>query len=334
MKIVIWNLKNIGETKLTNSTNAIMAAKGFGSNVLDFMINLVMGNSIWSSVNPSLDPADVFVVIELKCGGQAKDADASDGAAVNFLKTVVTAMNTVVSKTPSLNGKYLYDAAPPKIIGHHETVGVIFNTKVLTYKSGKVLRDSKKNFLLPRAPYAAWFQHIPTAQNLLITGLHAPPPGGGANRFKSPICFATKLPSVPELMTLPSTTTVLIGGDYNCSPKDTWKSKGVNLTPFDNPSPPAAKDLTLTNYRTLLPANTLSSVRAKFAPKQSGQSQYLNAYYDNILYKNVTPTKETVTDLIGPVPGIVGTTAPTVGLVASRNNYWTVSDHLPVVLIV
>jgi hypothetical protein len=72
MKIVIWNLKNIGETKLTNSTNAIMAAKGFGSNVLDFMINLVTGNSIWSSVNPSLDPADVFVVIELKCGGQAK----------------------------------------------------------------------------------------------------------------------------------------------------------------------------------------------------------------------------------------------------------------------
>ena len=56
MKIVSWNLKNIGHRKLVKQMNAIVAAAHYGNNVLDFMMNVVMGRNIWNGTNLSAVP--------------------------------------------------------------------------------------------------------------------------------------------------------------------------------------------------------------------------------------------------------------------------------------
>lgn len=327
MKVVFWNLKNIGERKLSNKLNAKVAAANYGNNVLDFMVKLVMGDNVWNGVNLNLDPVDLFVLIELKCGGTAKSAEADQGTGVNTLKAVTAAMNTYaaanVTSRPAL-ANYSYDFVKPMIIGNHETVGVIANMKSLTFQARDVLRNSKKQFFLPRSPFAAQFKQNSNGVALTVAGIHAPPPQSGAIQFKRPISFATQLPSSPVLMNTPGH--VFLGGDFNCAPDNTWTTKGVALKPFDNPSPPAPANLTLTGYNTKLPSTTLTSMRKKVDNSQTGSARYLKAFYDNILYipNNTAPEY---------VPDLVGTIHAGVGLTALLNNYWVVSDHLPVVLV-
>jgi hypothetical protein len=316
MKIISWNLKNIGQTKLANPINGNIAAAGYGNTVLDFMMRVVMGGGIWAGVN-SLVPADIFLVIELKSGGHNK-SQAAFGTATPTITAITQAMNVVAAAFPfPANAHYHYTFVNPLITGHHECVGVIFNDRLLTYVASGVLRDNMNRYLNPRSPFYTSFTLNATAQPLNVIGIHAPPPQGAlAVRYKNPISFCVKLPTIPFVMqALPQET--CIGGDFNCDPTSVWVNNGVATSPFTN----------LAGYATGLPNNTLTSVRKKLDNSQPGPGRYLGAAYDNLLYKlTAAPNGEYTMDLIGNVNALG------VGLLAKLNSYWVVSDHLPVAM--
>lgn len=323
MKVISWNLKNIGQNKLYNATNLLVANALYGDNVLEFIANVVLGNNIWAGFNSAV-PADLFVVIELKSGGSMK-GQAVSGQAIPCLFDLVNELN---NNAPA---GYNYNYVNPLICGYHECVGIIYNTNALTYTGNAAsLRNNNNQFINPRTPFMAEFR-TPAPNNVFwwVTGIHAPPPqGGAAVRYRYPISFCTKLPTVPAIMGAPAGV-YLVCGDFNCQQTDTWNNGGVNLHPFANASPPAPPNSTLTGYATILPANTLTSARKKLDNSAAGQNRYLGGAYDNILYKAAgPPNHQYAIDLIGPIANNV----PGVGLQASLNNFWVVSDHLPVVL--
>src|SRR5689334_11971369 len=144
MKIVSWNLKNIGQSKLTNAFSPTFNAFGLGNNVIDYITGLVMGATRWNAVaSLSTNPADIFVVIELKTGGNQK-GKAISGTCLPTLNDITGRLNLIVSKKYPGNPDppYQYDYVIPVIIGYHETVGIIFNKKQLKFIQGNVFRNN------------------------------------------------------------------------------------------------------------------------------------------------------------------------------------------------
>ena len=320
MKIVAWNLLNVGQNKLTKPLNPLAA--GYGGYIIDFIMNVVMGNPIWGGTNQSSIPADIFIVIELKSGGHLKGNPVS-GTGIPCMTTLLNAMNTIVANTPAYVGNYNYARTLGMITGRHESVGIIYNTVRLNYLGHDVVRDNNYHFVLPRTPYMAQFTLGPAGAQFNVVGIHAPPPSGAAAvRFKNPISFANKLPTCPDLM-VGAPQNYFIGGDFNCCPTDTWMTNGVALTPFNNP-PPAPANKTMTGYSTSLVNGTLTSVRKTLQNAQVGPLRYLSGAYDNVLYFPVGNYLEYSPDLIGNM------NAAGMGLLARLNNYRKVSDHLPV----
>jgi hypothetical protein len=322
MKVISWNLRNIGQTKLGNPFTAAVAGKGLGNNVRDYIINLVMGNAVWNNIATG-NPADVFVVIELKSGGHNK-GNAAFGTAGPTLASILGAMNLVVANTVALQGQYAYAAVPPLIVGYHEAVGIIYNTHRLNFGGAAVLRDVNNRYINPRTPFAALFNIIGTATNLTVVGIHAPPPSGGAAvRYRPPINWLNLAATVPSL----PNTWQFVSGDYNCDPTSTY-TNGFG----------AVVGWAFANYGTHIPANTLSSVRQKVANANPAPANYLSDAYDNLLFNfnPGVPVHQSVLDLIGNARDFSGGGAPVAmypgSLVALLNNYNKVSDHMPTVL--
>jgi hypothetical protein len=259
----------------------------------------------------------------LKSGGKKK-GKAAFGTAIPCIQTIGGAMNTFVATKPLLTATYHYSYVPPLITGPHETVGVIFNDLVLTYNSKQVLRDNLNNYLLPRSPFVASFTVNATGASFNVMGIHAPPPkGAAATRFRPPIWFCMRLPSITTLMVGPPQNYV-IGGDFNSDQASTWTSGGVAMHPFFNTPP----NPSLTGYATNLPVGTLTSARKRLDTTRVGPAQYLADAYDNILYQMApAPVVEYAMDLIGINPPPAG-----VGQRALLHNYWRVSDHIPVAI--
>lgn len=313
MKIISWNLKNIGINKLANGFTAAFQAYGLGNNVLDYMMNVVMGNNAWNNIN-TLVPADIFVIIELKCGGHAKGY-LPPGPASPTLQAITAAMNMVVANTPAFIGNYNYNFVNPLIVGRHEAVGVIFNTHALNFVTTGVLRDNNLRLINPRTPNYVGFTTVVGGNNLNVIGIHAPPPKGGTNvKYRPPIQFANKVATVPELA-LPDT---LIMGDYNCSTNSVYNSGAGNI------------GWNFAGYNTSIPNGTLTSVRQKVANTQPPPANYLSGPYDNLL-RNINPpgTIQVVLDTIGNARNItINPNGPT-NLNVVLRNYNKVSDHLP-----
>jgi hypothetical protein len=331
VKLISWNLRNIGQNKLKKGMNATLAAAGYGNTVLDFMMKVVMGDPIWLGRNLTLAPADLFLVIELKCGGYMKGNAVTSGTGIGCMADILTAMETYTTNA-GIQDQYEYAEAPKLLIGSHETVGLIYNTKALEIvdSSARVLRDNGPapgRFLLPRTPYLVQFTQLADNSTLNVVGLHAPPPkGSGDYKFQVPIAYCNQLPSCPQLM-LGGAQHYFIGGDFNCAPNSSCPAPGNfgELYPFTNPSRPGK---TLTGYGTSLTDGTLTSVRRKVDKgKPAGsKDQYLSGAYDNILSYPQTTYLEYTIDLIGDL-NVTGAQ-----LVACLNNYNIVSDHLPVAL--
>ncbi len=124
MNIVSWNLLNIGRGKLKREVNPAVAKTGVGNNGLDYIVKAVMGDSIWSGAGAVA--VDIFVIVELKCGGgDHKGNEATQGAAPFVLTWLTEAMNTVAA-VAKIDKKYEF--APPLITGNRETVGIIYNS--------------------------------------------------------------------------------------------------------------------------------------------------------------------------------------------------------------
>ncbi len=336
MKIVCWNLKNIGQTKLGNAFTNTFTPYGLGNNVLDYMMKLVMGDAAWSNLwglaGLSNNPADIFVIIELKTGGHNKN-QAVSGTCLPTITAITNAMNQV-AVTRNINNNYQYSFATPKITGNHETVGVIFNNLVFNANPATIsLRDNNNAYINPRTPFMASLVEGTTTTK--IVGIHAPPVKGGANvRYRPPIDYVRKLGIVGELdpTAAVSPTDYFIMGDFNCNPGSSYTNGfGVAVTGFNQ--------LLAWNYNSLIPNGTLSSVRTRVANVNPQPSNYLSEAYDNLLYNfSVAPggISEYVLDLIGNARNVSQPLNPVAlypnNLVAVLNNYNKVSDHLPMII--
>jgi hypothetical protein len=335
MKIVAWNLKNIGQSKLTNNFSPTFSAYGLGGNVLSYMTNLVMGSNVWSNVaDLSTNPADVFVVIELKTGGSQK-GKAVSATCTNTLTQIRNAMNTASNVRYGNLNTYNYAYAIPTITGYHETVGVIYNTRSLTLNNFNVFRNNTNNkWINPRTPGGAQLKITATNDIFQVIGIHAPPPKGKASiKYRPPIQYCNVLQTIgPAAM-----TNTFYMGDFNCNPGSTYeKNSGgmlIDVEPFT--------DLFAQGFKTDIANGDLSSVRTKLAKGQTGQEQYLSDAYDNIIFNAPLHTgnsKEVIVDMIGEArnfnaggnPKVFGTNPATSRAVLSMFN--KVSDHLPVVI--
>lgn len=329
MKVISWNLKNVSLNKLTkaNAFQPLFQSYGMGNTVLDFVTNVVMGAEQWEGV-VSAFPVDLFVVIELKTGGSAKGGAVSG----NCLPTLVAlrdAMNAAVTAMNHDPQEYTYAYVTPLITGQHETVGFIYNTRVLTPTGIAVERDSVSNTYLPgRTPLVATFSLVSNPLTTMrFSGIHDPPPSGGAAvRMRPPIDFCRRLINTPSA----AVQNTFFLGDFNCQPTDNYvNGNGVTVRPFSN----------LNNFGTELPNNSLSSVRRRLNNNQAGQAAYLNAAYDNNIFwvsQNVVigDGNEEVADLIGEAKD--STFDPPTDLYPAKgravlNAFNAVSDHLPVI---
>jgi len=333
VRIVAWNLKNIGQGKLSNTFSAQIQAAGLGNNVLEYIVNVVMAEPAWQAYVAA--PADLFLVIELKSGGRAKGGAVS-GTALPTLSDIVSAMNTVATNR-KITGTYLYANVAPLVIGYHECVGIIYNSRTLTYvaNSAAVLRTSANQYISPRTPFYAAFT---TAANkrLAIVGIHAPPPSGkGAAMFRLPVIFTGDLadaPTVNQAAMGYAQEALCVGGDFNCD-------QGASFSKIVNKKSTQVKAFAQLvgnyGYSTQIPTGTLSSMRSRLGTvSPPTPTNYLSGAYDNIFaaHLGVAPTQR-VLDLIA---NAMDTSAkPATALYPTRvkalfNAYWTVSDHMPV----
>lgn len=332
MKIVSWNLKNIGYRKLFNTFSQKFIDFELGNDVGDYIARLVMADACWDNLpNYTQDPADIFVVIELKTGGKRKGYQAM-GTCAPTLDELVSRLNTMAEEMypNAMVPPYVYDYEMPEVVGFHETVGVIYNTESLTYVgSGAVRNTQTNNWINPRTPFYAEFTTIgANPYTFRVVGIHAPPPSGGDGvRYRPPIQFCVQLPNIQAA----GQANTFIMGDFNCNPASSYVLQGnngnVNVFPFAN----------LNGFGTLIANGTLSSVRTR-PNNLVPPANYLNDAYDNILYNmnmggfNAT---ETIGDLIGNARDMSDVNTPNVSVTNIRllvNAYNTVSDHLPVII--
>lgn len=326
MKIISWNLKNVSANKLDNTFQPKFRSYGLGDNVLGYIVNVVMGAANQWDGDVSPIPADLFVVIELKTGG-SKKGGAVSGQCIPTLTKIVNAMNTYANNAKLLN--YTYDAVSPLVTGRHETVGFIFNTKVLKFVKVEVEKDAVSASYLPgRTPLVSTFSLVAQSlETMRFSGIHDQPPSGAADvRMRPPIDYCVRLVNTPSA----HVKNTLFLGDFNCQPSDYYsKADGTKVYPFANLEP--------IGYDTKLPNNSLSSVRRRLDPEEMGPAAYLSAAYDNIIFwtPGSVPSVEVVPDLIGHAKNVntmpVEALYPTNGR-AVLNAYNTVSDHLPVLI--
>ena len=342
MKIICWNLKNIGQTKLTKKLSPVLAAAGLGSNSLGYMMKVVMADTAWQNITTA-SPADVFVIIELKSGGKAKGA-ISTGTSVPTLAAITSAMNTIATDR-GITAAYQYAYVQPLVTGRHECTGVIYNTKALTYTasatSTQVLRNTATGtYLAGRTPFLVEFTVAATGKRLRLVSVHAPPPQGKPGmRFKIPIQYTQELAQIDILtQSAPADQVDLcLMGDFNCSPASTYT---VGATGGKKPKNSAGfSDLMSSpnSYATQLATPTLTSCRRTLANTNPAPANYLSEAYDNILYKMASPpiglqTKQL--DTIGNARDMANGGAALYPAKARMllSNFWTVSDHIGVVL--
>lgn len=325
MKIISWNLKNISNSKLSNTFSQKFIGFGLGNDVGDYITGLIMGCNRWNSVpNLSTDPADVFVVIELKTGGERKGSDVS-GNCIPTLQNLVTRLNTLVKRRyPGKSSpSYQYAYVTPLVIGYRETVGVIYNKAKLQYLSSRVERNTK-GYLCPRSVFSVDFE-TRGGKVFTVAGLHAPPPSGGADtKYRAPINYSNLLYTIPAA----TTADTFFVGDFNTDPSYSYPyGSGKAVRPFYN----------LAGFSTKLPGRTLSSVRTSVNNYYTPPANYLSDALDNIIFNASPPgsIRETVVDMIGQArdmnrpswPGVAGT-----NLTLVFNAFNVVSDHLPVVI--
>jgi hypothetical protein len=356
MKIIVWNLKNIGFRKLNNKFSPSFRAYGLGNNVREYITKVVLGNVIWDNTTSS-KAADVFVMIELKSGGKIKGNPAT-GTALLALPAIVADLNAAVA-TKGIQATHNYNFVVPKVIGYHECVGVIYNDKVLqnALDDSGILKNTSGKNINPRTPYWVRFTEVNAPNTPLnIVGIHAPPPGSGSNNYRGPISFANQLYDVQKINQVNPTINerICLLGDFNCSPGVFYTSKKRSASgagPFNTPIYPFTQLINTAEYITQLPplpvapsppaafpVNTLSSIRKKIVSTNPQPTDYLNEPYDNILYKLPGVgggIRTNVLDLIGNARNVsVNPAMPLYpnNVKATSNNYWKVSDHLPVVL--
>lgn len=321
MRVVSWNLKNIGQGKLGVMFGNAQVRGAVGNTVLDYIARVVLGLAPWNALVGG--PADLFVMIEVKTGGSAKNTQVSD-TCVQLMTAVVAAVNA--ARPAAIQATYHYDYITPLISGRHETVGIIYNDVVYDDMNvnAEALRDDQNHYINPRTPLLGILTNRDNDTALNVIGIHAPPPSGAANRFfQPPINYCRRLPMVTALQQAASMApeTALVMGDFNCDQASAYAGAAGNVMGFT--------ELTgMYQYQTGLMNNTLTSVRRKIVNGIPAPGNYLSGAYDNIFsYFEMRPMgiAQTALDLIGQAPAALT-------LQVAFNAYASVSDHIPVMM--
>lgn len=316
MKIVVWNIRKVGTKKLLGSLPTAYQRFGFANNVLDYIVKVVTGADQWMGVITPLSPVDLFVVIELACG-KGDPGTVATGNCLTTLDAIKDAMAANVD-----GAKYEYARIDPIISGTSESVGFIYNKKVLNSPLLKADINYKKGVHLgPRTPLVATFKLVSDpAISLQFSGVHSPPLGKGIIRIKEPIDYNMKLNDTSAA----KLKNTFFLGDFNCQPADSYKQNKKSIEPFKNLFSNAEP------YFSPIIDDSLSSVRGRFATGEAGEKAYLNAAYDNIICrfdkKKFSVQTAYVVDLIGKSKKFA------TNHLAVFRAYKPISDHLPVML--
>lgn len=321
MKIMFWNLLNLGNTKLNKAlSQGVIGANGMGNNILDYIVGISTGQAVWQGATSTV-PADVFVIVELKSGGTMK-GNAGNGACLQVLPRVVQAMNALVNPQ-----HYVYASVPPLVIGRHEVVGVVYNTLALNAPQGSVVRNVQNNFLGPRTPFLVQFNQIATNTPLNIVGIHGPTSNPTSGDFRNAVVYTNQLAACPAIRqqgNIPKHATY-IGGDFNVDPLNSYALGNNNK----KKKIPAFSDLKVGNYVITLANGTLTSLRMGLNNNYPAPENYLSQPYDNIpfLKPNLNPLPPVSrVDIIGDAPTYQNHQQATFN--AARK----VSDHLPITI--
>jgi endonuclease/exonuclease/phosphatase family metal-dependent hydrolase len=322
MKIMFWNLRNLGTRKLNNSLgNVAIANAGMGNTILDYIVRINTGNAVWAHATSQV-PVDVFVIIELKSGGVAKGA-AGTGACLQVLPSIQAAMNAAA---PLATHQYAWVA--PQVVGYHEVVGILYNTHVFNgVANSGALRNNAGNFLNPRTAF--WAELTVTASNtpLHIVGIHGPTSKPQTGDYKNACVFTNDLGTVARVNQAANNPKqrLCVGGDFNVDPLQGYKNgngqKARKISAFNSLQ-------TTYNYSITLPNGTLTSVRDRLANNLPPPANYLSQPYDNIVFMlpGIAPPVVRRVDIIGNAPTYVNRQAATFNA-ASR-----ASDHLPMTI--
>lgn len=319
MKIVSWNLRRLSRGKLTRRLQPKLRAAGMGNDVGEMICRVVLGMEPWQEVNPG-GPADVFVIIEVSSGGDHKGT-AATGSGPIALASLVATFNAIANagRAPNdPNPDHQWAVVPPLVVGWHETVGIIYNTRLLTPAGSGVLRDDVYDrFFLDRTPFWARFTDR-NGEPSNVVGIHAETADGNdvgpGIRYANSLTRSDRLDVVDEM----EVEDTYVAGDYNCQPEDTY---GYPPRPFD-----------MEGYQTSLPHNSWSTVRKKPDSSYRPPRNYLCNPYDNLMFAigGDGPLDDwaSLLDLIGRAPAPL----PTKNLQMLTQRYFSeVSDHLPIV---
>ncbi len=320
---MFWNIFKLGSSKLKNKMNqAVIANNGLGNTALDYIVKVATGNAVWVNATTTT-PVDVLVIVELISGGATKGAPGT-GSCLRSLNAIKAALNGTTTAA------YRYAYVPPLVTGFHETVGVLYNNKSLTYVNSAAMRNTSNAFLLPRTPLWAQFNVIGAnpARVLNIVGIHGPTSVPASLDYKDSVSYTNQLGLVGQLnqAALNPKQDTCIGGDFNCDPLNSYKSgngsKGAKITAFTDLTGSYGYVITLAN-------GTLTSIRDAMDNTKTPPANYLSEPYDNIVFRlpsqMVNPPVNRV-NLIGQAP-VFATNA-----VASFNAARSISDHLPLTI--
>ncbi|MEI9995232.1 MAG: hypothetical protein WDM91_11610 [Rhizomicrobium sp.] len=318
MKIVFWNIQKASEGKLKKNLNsAIIGSNGLGNNVADYVVKIVLDDKVWATATGV--PADAFVIIELVSGGSDKGGDAT-GTCLPALTKLEGALNAA-AVAANLNPLPTYRHIVPKITGHRETVGILYNAATLTYVSDAVMRDTDNKFLPKRSPLWAKFTVGSTTTALNLIGVHGPTSKPSSDIYTAAVSYTNKLADIAQIAQtgfIPKQAT-LIGGDFNCDGANTY-SKSNN---GKNAKISAFADLIACAYTVPLLTGTKTSL-LQSADQSTKPPGYLSQPYDNIVCGALPGATVKVIDLCQNAP------TWSKNAVATFNAARTVSDHLPI----
>ena len=322
MKIMFWNLLNLGNTKLNKPLGSVhINNAGMGNTILGYIVGINTGNAVWAAATTQV-PVDVFVIIELKSGGSAKSA-AGTGACLQVLPRMQAAMNAAA---PALTHQYAWVA--PEVIGYHEVVGILYNTHVFSAVANSgAMRNGAGNFLNPRTAF--WAELTVTASNtpLHIVGIHGPTSQPTSGTYKNAIVFTNQLGLVDQInqTIINPKQRLFVGGDFNVDPVNSYRlgngSKAKKINAFT--------DLTSGyHYNITLPNGALTSLRNAVNNGNPPPANYLSEPYDNIVFMlpGIGPPVVRRVDIIGNAPTYAA------HQIATFNAARRVSDHLPMTI--
>lgn len=272
----------------------------------------------WPPAPPAHPPFfDLIFIIELTSAAVNIGAPAAGNGPL-ALTRITNALNALHNNIFPHVVISPFMSVPPLCIGA-ESIGVIYNSTVLTPLTNSTLVDHNHNAIPARTPLMVDLTVVANNQVLRTVAVHADPTNG--DDFTAPVEYCRKLPDVsqivqPRIPVANNYGTILLG-DFNCSPAINVAGIGQPFTTLMN-NPP--------HYETTI-LNTLTSMKTHITARPEN---YRQRAYDNIFYYGFVPPVSSLVNLIVMDPRYTGANT---NLTVFRNlvkNYWKISDHLPV----